>query len=226
MGVKTKTAALLLFFTSLFLYAHFFVLPFNLSSQQNILLDNLSGQYDQTATQATFHGKKYTVPKINETLNTNVLGASNETPNKLIEVDLANQRLYAYEDGKMVFNFLVSTGLWGKTPTGEFDIWIKLKSTTMSGGNKALGTYYYLPNVPYTMFFYNEDVPASRGFGIHGTYWHDNFGTPMSHGCINMKTEEVEQLFYWADPSQGNNHTVRATSKNPGTKVIIYGKAP
>ena len=61
----------------------------------------------------------------------------------------------------------------------------------MAGGSKALGTYYYLPNVPCTMYFY-------KGYGLHGTYWHNNFGHPMSHGCVNMKTEEACTLFDWA----------------------------
>jgi len=51
---------------------------------------------------------------------------------------------------------------------------------------------YYLPDVPYTMYFYD-------GYGIHGTYWHDNFGTPMSHGCVNMRTSEAAWLFDFAD---------------------------
>jgi lipoprotein-anchoring transpeptidase ErfK/SrfK len=53
------------------------------------------------------------------------------------------------------------------------------------------GPGYYLPDVPYTMYFY-------RGYGIHGTYWHSNFGTPMSHGCVNMQTDEAGWMFNWA----------------------------
>lgn len=53
------------------------------------------------------------------------------------------------------------------------------------------GPDYYLPDVPYTMYFY-------KGYGIHGTYWHDNFGTPMSHGCVNMRTSEAAWLFDFA----------------------------
>ena len=106
-----------------------------------------------------------------------------------------------------------------------FDIWIKLRYTKMEGGNKDWGTYYYLPNVPYVMFFYNSQIPKWRGFGIHGTYWHSNFGHPMSHGCINMKTEEVEQLYYWTNPPS-TQHTTYANANNPGTKIIIYGEAP
>ena len=153
-----------------------------------------------------------------------VLGES-DVPKRL-EIDLTNQRIYAYEGDKLIYNFLVSTGKWGRTPTGRFRIWTKLRYTKMSGGSKALRTYYYLPNVPYTMYFYGDEVPQSRGFGIHGTYWHNNFGHPMSHGCVNMKTEEVALLYYWADPKLNGERSVRASNDNQGTEIIIYGETP
>jgi len=104
-----------------------------------------------------------------------------------ILVDLSEQRLYALEGERLVREFVVSTGRWPTvTVTGTFRIWAKLKSTDMSGPG------YYLPNVPYTMYFYQD-------YGIHGTYWHNNFGVPMSHGCVNMRTEDARWLFYWAD---------------------------
>lgn len=118
----------------------------------------------------------------------NVLG---EASGRWIEINLSQQRLYAWEDSNLIYNYLVSTGKWAPTPTGNFRIWIKLAKTKMSGGSKALGTYYYLPNVPCTMYFY-------KGYGIHGTYWHNNFGHPMSHGCVNMRTSEACVLFNWA----------------------------
>lgn len=146
---------------------------------------------------------------------------------KRIEVDLSNQRLYAFEGENKVFDFLVSTGKFNRTPTGTFHIWIKLRYTKMEGGNKDLRTYYNLPNVPYTMFFANDEVPARRGFGIHGTYWHSNFGQPMSHGCINMKTEEAGMIYNWAEPTlPDGKKSVKVTDSNPGTPVIIYGVAP
>lgn len=100
-----------------------------------------------------------------------------------IDVNLSEQRVYAYEGDTVVNSFVVSTGTW-QTPTvtGKFHIWIKLLSTTMSGPG------YYLTNVPYTMYFY-------KGYGLHGTYWHNNFGTPMSHGCVNLRTDDAEWLY-------------------------------
>ncbi|MBI5019146.1 L,D-transpeptidase [Candidatus Gottesmanbacteria bacterium] len=181
-------------------------------------------------TEAVFHGKSALAPKL-ATLNqvARILGVTT-TPatDKRIEVDLTNQRVYAYESNIKVYDFTVSTGKWGRTPTGEFTIWVKVKSQLMSGGSKELHTYYYLPNVPWVMFFYNAQIPKMRGFSFHGTYWHDNFGTPMSHGCINMRTEEAKILYDWATPIVTNDKawSTLAKEENPGTKVIIYGEAP
>jgi lipoprotein-anchoring transpeptidase ErfK/SrfK len=132
----------------------------------------------------------------------------------------------AYEGDQQIYNFLISSGKWGRTPTGNFRIWIKLRYTKMEGGSKALNTYYYLPNVPYVMYFYNDEIPKWRGYGLHGTYWHNNFGHPMSHGCINMKTEEAGLLYQWANPNLGDKTSDYATEDNPGTEIVIYGEAP
>ena len=103
-----------------------------------------------------------------------------------IDVDLSEQMLYAYEGNTIVASFLVSTGVSAfPTVTGQYHIYVKYVSTLMTGPG------YYLPNVPYTMYFY-------KGYGIHGTYWHHNFGHPMSHGCVNMYTPDAEWMFYWA----------------------------
>lgn len=178
---------------------------------------------------AEFHGKQ-SVPAVIDELEKGIVVLGDETPgqDKRIEVDLANQRVYAYSGSKKIFDFVVSTGKWGRTPTGEFTIWAKVKSQKMSGGNPAIGTYYYLPNVPYVMFFSNDDVPKSRGFSFHGAYWHDNFGYPMSHGCVNMKISDAQHLYNWANPVVTNPKawSTNTTKDNPGTKVVIYGEIP
>lgn len=154
-----------------------------------------------------------------------VLGDA-EGLNKHIEVDLSTQKVYAFEGDTKVMEFLVSTGKWGKTPTGHFTIAYKTLAQKMSGGSKALGTYYYLPNVQFVQFFGNDEIPWGRGFSFHGAYWHNNFGTPMSHGCINMRNEDAEKLFYWTTPSIGDKRIVKATKEDEGTPVFIYGVAP
>jgi LysM repeat protein len=103
-----------------------------------------------------------------------------------IDVNLSRQRLTAYQGNTAVFSALISGGL-PRTPTvvGRFAVYTKLRSTRMRGPG------YDLPGVPYTMYFY-------KGYAIHGTYWHSNFGRPMSHGCVNMRTDEAAWLFSWA----------------------------
>lgn len=215
---------------SLFLGIYFTDSIYKFSNQATIDPNNLSDEYDRNEQFAVYDNRQ--IPVSSEELSQapvtkSVLGDDDSSGDeKRIEVDLTNQKVYAYEGDEKVMEFLVSTGKWGKTPTGEFRIWTKLRYTKMSGGSKALHTYYYLPNVPFVMFFSNSEVPASRGFSLHGTYWHSNFGHPMSHGCVNMKTEEVEQLYYWANPELGDKQSIRASKDNPGTKIIIYGEAP
>lgn len=188
-------------------------------------VQDLSGAFDEKADKGTFLGKTVISPSFLAVNSNAVLGESTGG-NKHIYIDLTNQKLYAKEGDVTVYEFPVSTGLWGRTPTGDFKVWIKLRYTRMSGGNPALGTYYDLPNVPYTMFFYNDEIPKSRGYGIHGAYWHNNFGHPMSHGCINMRIEDVEKVYYWADPAVGDANTVYASDENPSTPITIYGVAP
>ena len=103
-----------------------------------------------------------------------------------IEVNLSEQRIYAWEGDVLLNSFVVSTGTWA-TPTvvGTFQIWNKTRIQTMSGPG------YSLPNVPFVMYFYKD-------YGFHGTYWHNNFGTPMSHGCVNLTIPDSEWLYNWA----------------------------
>jgi lipoprotein-anchoring transpeptidase ErfK/SrfK len=103
-----------------------------------------------------------------------------------IVVDLSDQKIYAYENSLLVREVTVSTGLPG-TPTvqGEFNIYSKIPSQTMYGPG------YYLPNVEYVMYFY-------QGYSIHSTYWHNNFGQPMSHGCVNLPPEAAQWFYSFA----------------------------
>lgn len=103
-----------------------------------------------------------------------------------IDVDLSSQTLTAYAGNTPLRSTLISTGLPDTpTPIGKYHIYVKLRYDDMEGPD------YNLRDVPYTMYFY-------RGYGIHGTYWHSSFGYPMSHGCINLPTDEAEWLFGWA----------------------------
>lgn len=187
-------------------------------------INNLTGKYESYK-EGNYQGKLVAVPK--EVLDNKkaVLSEYTGNGNKHIYVDLSKQTLYAYEDDRLVYTFLVSTGKWYPTPTGDFNIWIKVRYTKMSGGNPAIHTYYYLPNVPYVMFFSNNEISQARGFSLHGTYWHENFGHPMSHGCVNMKTADAETLYYWTNPKVLAN-TTYSSKDDPGTPITIYGEAP
>lgn len=144
--------------------------------------------------------------------------------NKHIYVDLTNQKLYAYDGNIKVFDFDVSTGKWHPTPTGTFRIHVWLRYTRMTGGDPAIGTYYDLPNVPFTMYFGNDDIPWYWGYSLHGAYWHNNFGHPMSHGCVNMRIDDAEKMYYWTNSQAGD--VTYETKDNPGTLITIYGAAP
>jgi LysM repeat protein len=141
-----------------------------------------------------FAGQELIIPALNPSGGVADLGimvpsgpGATITRGKQIVVDLSEQRIYAYQDGGLLRNVVVSTGLPG-TPTvqGDYAVYVKYTAQTMSGPG------YYLPDVPYVMYFY-------QGYGIHGTYWHSNFGQPMSHGCVNLPTPEAEWFFNWAE---------------------------
>ncbi len=109
---------------------------------------------------------------------------------KWIDVNLTTQTLTAYEGQRAVYTALVSSGTsYYPTVVGTFQIYAKYRTTRMTGGSGA--SYYDLPNVPYTMYFH-------RGYALHGAYWHNNFGIPMSHGCVNLHPSNAEWLFNWA----------------------------
>jgi lipoprotein-anchoring transpeptidase ErfK/SrfK len=115
------------------------------------------------------------------------VAAAPEPPGeRWIDVSLGQQQVTAFEGNTPVRTFLASTGTWQyPTVQGQFHIYVKYPAADMYGPG------YYLPAVPYIMYFY-------EGYGLHGTYWHSNFGTPMSHGCVNLETGDAAWLFDWA----------------------------
>ena len=110
--------------------------------------------------------------------------------NRWTELDLYQQTLTVYDQGEMVFATLMSSGLDPFfTKPGLFQIFQKLPTETMSSGNPS--DYYYLEDVPWTMYF-----DESRA--LHGAYWHSFFGYPRSHGCVNLSIADSHWLFDWA----------------------------
>lgn len=110
---------------------------------------------------------------------------------KWIDVNIKTQTITAYDGTTALKSVLVSTGVAiHPTPVGKYKIYSKYSAYTMSGGTRGVD-YYYLPNVPWTMFFVG-------GYAIHGTYWHHNFGHPMSHGCVNLSIADAKWFYDWA----------------------------
>lgn len=193
---------------------------------------NLTGRFDKDFRVGVFYDKKFEYSSgflADSNIGNKVLGDSDLVKtytDKRIEVDLINQVLYAISGDNLDHIFYISTGLWNTTPTGDFKIWTNLKSTRMSGGSVELGTYYDLPNVPYTMYFYNDEIPKTMGYGLHGAYWHDNFGHPMSHGCVNLSPEDSETLFYWVNEDLPKDRWMINNSEDYVSPVItIYGES-
>jgi lipoprotein-anchoring transpeptidase ErfK/SrfK len=112
---------------------------------------------------------------------------SEEKDEKSIVVDLSEQRLYAYENGILENSFLVSTGIHGlETEIGHFHVLAKLPYVYYSGPGWDLG------NVPWNLRIYEHHY-------IHYAYWHNNFGHPMSHGCVNVNLENIKWIYNWAN---------------------------
>ena len=148
---------------------------------------------------------------------------------KRIDVDLTNQKLLAYERGNLVLETRISSGvpsriaaesgLPSETPKGSFNIYSKMPSKHMGDGSLMKGDLdldaYELVGVPWTMFFHE----LQTGYALHGTYWHNNFGFPMSHGCVNMKNADAKWLFRWSTPV---NHPPEIEKNGFGTGVHVF----
>lgn len=188
-----------------------------------------NGDFDENASTAIYNNELVDYPKTSlayDLLNPEpkyipgeqvVLGTTNQNgEEKWIEVSLGEQKVRAWEGNRQIMEFPISSGKWAPTPKGTFNIWYKTRSQVMKGGNKELGTYYYLPNVPHNMFFH-------LGYALHGAYWHNNFGNPMSHGCVNEPLANAKEIFEWAGPvvPEGKNY-VKASAENPGTRVYVH----
>ncbi len=189
---------------------------------ERILLSN--GEVENAVSKGVWFNKEVVVPtqSISDRLAqdwTQVLGET--TDEKWIEINLSTQRLYAHEGNRIIYDFPVSSGLpWMPTVTGEFKLWAKVRAQRMSGGSVNDGTYYDLPNVPYVMYFHG-------GYGIHGAYWHNDFGKPRSHGCVNLSIADAEKIFYWANPPLPDDKlTWYHIPPEVSTRVVVHGVTP
>ncbi len=144
-------------------------------------------------TSAAAPASSATTSGTNLSLTSNLRALTPPTDGRWIDIDVGDQTITAYQGNSPLKKVLVSTGLaWYPTPIGRFKVYNKLAAQNMSGGNRASGTFYYLPNVPNVMYF-------TGAYAIHGTYWHRNFGTPMSRGCVNLSTEDSKWFYDFAE---------------------------
>ena len=138
------------------------------------------------------------------------------TTNRWIEVNLEEQTLSVYQDNRLVFATLVSSGienLW--TRPGIFQIQEKKLSEDMSGSTAADGSdLYHVEDVPWTMYFDEKRA-------LHGAYWHDRFGYPNSHGCVNLSLGDSHWLYDWA--SVGDFVYVHDPSGHTPTDAALFG---
>ncbi len=113
---------------------------------------------------------------------------------KWITVNLEEKTLSAYEDGQMVFSTLVSVGADGAwTRPGLFQIYVKKTLDDMGGSFLAdRSDYYFYEDVPWVMYF-------DEGRALHGVYWHNSFGAPITHGCVNLSPVDARWMYNWAE---------------------------
>jgi lipoprotein-anchoring transpeptidase ErfK/SrfK len=147
---------------------------------------------------------------------------------KWIDVDLTRQSLVLYEGDRPVYATLISSGIIQRedveelnhaTPTGLFRIRSKHVATAMDGDNAFDGPYS-IEDVPYVMYY-------ESGYAIHSAFWHDLFGRPKSHGCVNAAPEDARFIFEWTDPPVPERwHGAYPAEEGEGTAIWIHGETP
>ncbi len=132
-------------------------------------------------------------------------------PEKRIEINLAEQSLTCFEDGRAVFTTLISSGIAGLvTPRGEFRVIYKRHTQRMVGPD------FDLPGVSFPTYF------TPSGVAIHGTYWHNDYGRPHSHGCVNVTNEAARWIFRWSQPAVPYHLHTLVVPAGEGTRIIVY----
>ena len=107
-----------------------------------------------------------------------------------LAVDLSEQVLVGFWQDEPQFATLVSSGSEGHdTPMGVYEVWARLELDSMSGFTGAPDAYG-LESVPWVLYYFES-------IGFHGTYWHDGFGAPLSHGCVNLSVSDSAFVYRW-----------------------------
>jgi lipoprotein-anchoring transpeptidase ErfK/SrfK len=142
---------------------------------------------------------------------------------KYVEISIAEQRMWAYEEKELIFDKKISTGIPGiptsngiptATPRGTFNVMSKMPVRHMGDGRLTADIQAYeLPGVPWVSYFHET------GVAFHGTYWHDNYGNEMSHGCVNMSPEDAKWLFRWLTPESDPKDV---NTNGYGTRIRVF----
>ena len=150
------------------------------------------------------------------------IAGSVEPAQKRVEVSIAEQRLWAYEGDEVVLDTKISTGIPylvtsngipAATPVGAWTVFSKMPVRHMGNGAVTADPLAYeLPGVPWVSYFHEW------GVAFHGTYWHDNYGNEMSHGCVNMTPDEAKWMYRWLGPE---HEQVEVQTVGHGTRVWV-----
>lgn len=185
-----------------------------------------------TGKEATIAGKKYVETKDGTWVETKHLRITTPGPppadlgpnERFIDINLKTQTLVAFEGARAVYATLISSGKENddkekdhRTPTGEWRIREKHVATTMDGDGSAAGDLpYSIEDVPFVMYFF-------KSFAVHGAFWHSNYGTQMSHGCVNLSPLDAKWLFLFTEPHIPEGwHGVWASATHPGSRVSVH----
>ena len=135
-------------------------------------------------------------------------------PDKWIRISLQTQKLTCFEGGKAVFTTGVSSGAAGTaTPRGEYHVLYKRHARRMTGGSGD--DYYDLPGISFPTYFTRSAI------AVHGTYWHNDFCRPHSHGCVNVTNQASRWVFRWTDPVVPYDDYEIKSEPGQGTRIIV-----
>ncbi|MFA4942772.1 MAG: L,D-transpeptidase, partial [Patescibacteria group bacterium] len=139
-----------------------------------------------------------------------------KTDDYWVDVDISKKILTLYKFDQVVMATYIAVGN-RETPTilGNYNVWLKVKKTRMRGAPPLATHVYDLPDVPWTMFYQGS-------YSVHGTYWHDEFGSSRSAGCTNVTQGDAKFIFDLTGPDMGNLDSVRSTADNPGMAVYNH----
>lgn len=149
------------------------------------------------------------------------LSADVPAQEKRIEVSLKKQMAVAYEGDKEVYRMRIASGMGGyETPIGQHYIYVKTPGQRMFGGAAVDMGNYDLPAIPWVSYF------TSYGVSFHGTYWHNDYGRPRSHGCANLSPADAHWVFRWSNPvpvfeERWTRVSRKSKMKEEGTLVIV-----